>query len=100
MTVSNTGAAGGLDRRGIHSDTWSSGDAGAVNIQAGSLTVSGGASIKSDAQDGSAGKAGRVAINAGTLELRSGGIIGSDTFSAGQGGLVTVQADGLIIDGG
>ena len=38
MTVLNTTAAGVPARRGIHSDTQSAGSAGAVNIQAGSLT--------------------------------------------------------------
>ena len=100
MTVRNSRAAGVPDRRGIHSDTRSSGDAGAVNIQAESLMLSGsGAVIKSDALAGSTGKAGSVAISAGTLELYSGGNIGSDTFSRGPAGLVAVQADRLLIDG-
>jgi filamentous hemagglutinin family protein len=99
MTVRNSGPARVPDRRGIHSDTQSQGNAGMVIIRAGSMMLSGsGAVIKSDALAGT-GKAGTVAIDAGTLELHSGGYIGSDTFSSGPAGVVTVQADRMLIDG-
>ena len=100
MAVRNSSTAGVPERRGIHSDTRSSGNAGAVNIRAGSLTVAGsGAGITSDAQSGSTGKAGSVTIDADTITLSQGGGIRSDTWAGSNAGTVNIQAGSLSVIG-
>ena len=92
MAVRNSSTAGVPERRGIDSDTRSSGNAGAVNIRAGSLTVAGsGAGITSDAQSGSTGKAGSVTINADTITLSQGGGTAVDAWAGSNARTVNIQ---------
>ncbi|MFH0726597.1 MAG: filamentous hemagglutinin N-terminal domain-containing protein [Pseudomonadota bacterium] len=88
----------------ISSDTYASGDAGGVEIEAGSLRIDRqGASkftgISSDANSGSSGKAGTVTIRVTDLiEVLNGGVISSDTYASGDAGGVEIEAGSLRID--
>jgi large exoprotein involved in heme utilization and adhesion len=55
-------------------------------------TVEGQTAIRAEALVGSQGKAGKIHVQAGTLTLSGGAIITTSTAGAGQGGNVTVQA--------
>ncbi len=75
-----------------------SGDAGAVSVSAGSVTVQNGARIAS-ATDGS-GQGGNVTVNTGALTLARGGRITTDTSGSGKAGEIVLDASGaLTIDG-
>ncbi len=88
----------------ISSNTWSTGDAGIVQVVADTLRIDGqGGSrqtgIASDAVTGSSGNAGGVSVLAKSLDIRNIGTISSDTWSTGNAGAVLVVADKLRIDG-
>jgi hypothetical protein len=102
-------ARGDLDILGggsISSNTFGSGDAGRVDVEAGgALTVDGRGSggltgIASEAVAGSQGDAGSVRVESkGRLAVLDGGLISSSTLAAGNAGSVTVKAgQGLLID--
>lgn len=88
----------------ISSSTWSSGDAGFVKVNAGSIVIDGqggghGASIVSQANSSSSGKAGAVEVAAtGTLSILAGGSISSSAHSSGNAGSIKVNAGGITID--
>ena len=90
----------------IGSNTSSVGNAGAITVQAGSLSIYGTGSpnvftgIADQTFSGASGNAGSVTVNVlGALTIQNGGAIGSNTFSSGHGGNVAVQAGSLDIDG-
>lgn len=89
----------------ISSDTFSSGDAGSVDVQADTLTINGMDSLKftgigSQANPGSSGNGGEVNVNVdGQVEVLSGGFISASTFGIGTGGSTTVHAGSLKLDG-
>jgi filamentous hemagglutinin family protein len=89
----------------ISSDTYGSGNAGSVEIEAGSLRIDGQGSnsftcISSDANPGSSGMAGSVTITSeNLLEILNGGIISSDTYASGNAGSVELKAGNLRVDG-
>lgn len=58
-----------------------------------------GTGIFSQANRDSTGNAGHVVVNAGTLAIDNGGVVSSSTFSEGAAGSVKVAADTLSIDG-
>jgi filamentous hemagglutinin family protein len=70
------------------------GQAGNVEVQVGTLTLSGGALITSTTVG--AAKAGDIAVRVGTLTLTGGSQISSGTSGAGQAGSVTVTATEAI----
>lgn len=100
-------AAGGisvLNAGAISSSTFTSGNAGAVNVTGQSITIDGeGGSIYptgilSESVNGT-GNAGSVAVEAATsLSIFSGGDISSSTFSSGNAGSVKVTAGSIVID--
>ncbi|MFA6899944.1 MAG: hypothetical protein WC256_07020 [Desulfurivibrionaceae bacterium] len=106
VTVAVSGEAELLNGGIIRSNTYGQGNAGTVNVSAGSLHIDVGASdyttgILSDAKSGSNGNAGSVTVVvSGETELLNGGIIASDTYSQGNAGLVYVSAGNLLIDRG
>jgi filamentous hemagglutinin family protein len=55
--------------------------------------------IISSAVQGSTGNAGAVAVNAGTLNLLDGGEIATTTAGPGNAGSISVTAEGLAVDG-
>jgi len=57
-----------------------------------------GTAIRTDARFGSGGDAGRVQIRAGTIDLRRGGNIRSETSAAGDAGRIDIVADRLSLD--
>jgi filamentous hemagglutinin family protein len=87
----------------IASATFSSGDAGRVEIHADEVLVSGDGSLDSTGIFGDAvaglGKGGAVLVTAGRLEVRSGGEIGSNTHSSGDAGSVEIRADEVLVSG-
>ncbi len=87
----------------ISSSTWSDGNAGSVNIQAGKLTIN---RHDSDKVTGifsdtfTEGKAGVVDVSvSGLLEILSGGRISSKASARGDAGSVKIKAGELIVDG-
>jgi large exoprotein involved in heme utilization and adhesion len=87
----------------IISSTFSEGDAGNVIVYADHLLISGDTApgstgIASLVMSGT-GAAGLVLVKAGDLTIRGGGLITSSTFSKGDAGTVSVQADRLLISG-
>ncbi|MBI1891794.1 MAG: filamentous hemagglutinin N-terminal domain-containing protein [Burkholderiales bacterium] len=89
----------------ISSNTYAAGDAGQITVKANNVTVDGQGStidtgIFSNANRGSTGEAWSVAINlASDLFIVDGGKISSTTAGSGDGGIVTVNAKNIAIDG-
>ena len=104
VNVTTAGDLSVLNGGQISSDTFSSGDAGSVTVNAGAVTIDGQGSsaftgISSDAL-GSTGNAGAINVTAaGNLSVVNGGVISSDTFSFGDAGSVKVTADRITIEG-
>jgi large exoprotein involved in heme utilization and adhesion len=94
-----------LDLRGngvITTSTFGQGAAGAITIDADTLTVSGrGAGIVSSAETGSSGPGGPIEIESVSLRLSNGAAVSTRSTGAGRSGSITVHAtDSLVIDGG
>ncbi len=91
-----------LNQGAISSNTYTSGDAGFVLVEANNITLNGGGKvteISSDAKEGSRGDGGVVSVNAkNTLNLWKGGRIVSDTYATGNAGGVLVEALNINID--
>jgi filamentous hemagglutinin family protein len=98
----------------ISTSTFSSGHAGAVNVQADHLLVSAVGSeyvtaISSTSQPYPAdqphsgplptGNAGTVTVTGRNIEVRDGGKISSDTLTQGNAGQITVKADHVLVEG-
>jgi large exoprotein involved in heme utilization and adhesion len=93
----------------IRSDSWGTGKAGVVSVEADHLVISGygNTGITSDTRAlrkdgtnrGATSPAGNVTVKANTLELRDFGKIHSNTETVGKAGSVTIQADRLLIVG-
>lgn len=86
----------------IASSTFSAGNAGSVLVEADRLLISGDGAvgltgIASRALPGAKGQGGKVSVIAGELKLQGGGVIGAETFAAGGAGVVSVDADHLLI---
>lgn len=89
----------------ITSSTFSTGDAGDVQVRAATVLLEGGSSQRSEGIYSNAfagtGHAGTVQVQAqGALELSQGAEIASNTWSQGRGGSVQVQAGSIHIHGG
>ncbi|MGZ5051495.1 MAG: beta strand repeat-containing protein [Methylobacter sp.] len=90
----------------ISSSTWSTGNAGVVQVTADKLMIDGqgnpyaGTGIFSGVytHEPYSGHAGDVIVQAGTLDIFNGGTISSSTFSGGNAGSVLVGADELNIN--
>jgi large exoprotein involved in heme utilization and adhesion len=92
----------------ISASTFASGNAGSVQINAGSIIINGqgapiildGTGIFSQAGPGSSGNAGLVFVSAtGNLSIMNGGEISASTVSLGNGGTVQINANSIAIDG-
>ncbi|MDF5715579.1 MAG: filamentous hemagglutinin N-terminal domain-containing protein [Rhizonema sp. NSF051] len=81
------------DNGGITTSTSGIGNGGSIAIKTDSLTLTGGASINSNANN--QGNGGSVSVNANSFTLQSGGRLNSDTSSSGNGGLISVNANSL-----
>lgn len=114
-TLANAGNAGTVNIQGdnmtvvnggqIYSDTWSSGNAGKVEIEVRKTLVNGQddyARISSSSNNetvDNAGNAGVVNINGDSLTVLNGGEIYSDTFGAGNAGNVEINVGKILVDG-
>ncbi|MFC5357743.1 filamentous hemagglutinin N-terminal domain-containing protein [Azospirillum himalayense] len=105
VRVTTTGDLAILNGGEIGSNTFGEGDAGAVTVKPGSLSIHGIdgpprlTGIGSSAEQGSGGQGGIVHVTtAGRISLTHGGQIRSTTFEKGDAGSVTVQAGQLLID--
>jgi filamentous hemagglutinin family protein len=112
-----TGAAGGVKVNvqgklvifgdaSISSDTFGLGNAGAVNVTAGSLFINGSTTSQFSGIDsasdgtGASGHGGDVTVAVeGSIQLESGGSISASTFGLGNAGAVNVAAGSLSING-
>jgi filamentous hemagglutinin family protein len=93
----------------IRSDTWGTGKAGTVHVEADHLVISGygntgitsdtRAHPKTGANRSATSSAGNVTVTANTLELHDFGKISSLTDTVGDAGSVTIQANRLLIVG-
>jgi filamentous hemagglutinin family protein len=106
IEVTATGKLSVLNGGFISSSTYSSGDAGAVKVNADAIEIDGRGSnyvtgIIDQAEPSSTGNAGNIEVTAttGTLSVQNGGVISSSTFSSGDAGTVKVTADAIQIDG-
>jgi large exoprotein involved in heme utilization and adhesion len=104
VEVSATGALSVLNGGKISSSTFSSGDAGAVKVNSGTIVIDSRANsyatgIFGRAETGSSGRAGSVDVTAtGTLSVINGGRVSSSTYSSGNAGSVKVNAGTILID--
>ncbi len=107
-SVSITGSSVSVLNRGqISSDAWGSGNAGAINIQAGEILVDGQGNnqftgIASNTNNevlANAGNAGTVSITANKLNVLDKGQIVSDTWGSGQAGNIAINAANISVDG-
>ncbi len=89
----------------IAANTFGEGNAGDVDVQAGSLTIDGrsGVAFMTGITSGTdifaEGQGGKVQVNAGNITILGGGQISASTRSLGNAGDVVVHADGILIDG-
>lgn len=90
----------------VAADTFSSGNAGGVTVQAASMTIDGSAAlghftgISSSSDQGATGNGGDVDVTATDgISIQNGGAIVADTFSSGKAGEISVQALSLTISG-
>jgi filamentous hemagglutinin family protein len=106
VSITTSGATTLLSGGEIQSITFALGNAGAVNLSAGSLMIEGGSpyyatGISTEAAPGSSGTAGHLSvITAGATTLLDGGQILSSTYGLGHAGDVTLTAASLNIDAG
>jgi filamentous hemagglutinin family protein len=97
ITIRNAGT--------ISTSTASGGDAGAVNVAAGSLRIDTGnvkiTGILSNTDAGSSGDAGSLVVRvSGDVSLLDGGFISTETAGAGAGGALLVGAKSILLEGG
>ncbi|MCX7068851.1 MAG: filamentous hemagglutinin N-terminal domain-containing protein [Methylococcales bacterium] len=98
---------GVLNRGQISSDAWGTGNAGAININAGTVFIDGQGSnqftgIASNTNNDlitNAGNAGTINIKATSLNVVNTGQIVSDTWGSGQAGNIIIDAATISVDG-
>lgn len=87
---------------GTASDS-ASGNSGWIRVDAGSVSIDGegqATGIFSTANPRSVASAGLVGVGAsGNIVLKNGGAISSSTYSTGESGIVSVEAENILIDG-
>lgn len=100
VTVTSPGALVMRDGATVGANTAGSGDAGSVEVQAGSLTLDDQALIGSLGAGGSTGDAGRVVIRTtGDVVLSNRAGVSSDAFGSGRAGAIDLQARDVTLDG-
>ena len=107
LDVTVTGLLEILNGATIGSSTFSSGDAGAIRIQAGTMRLDGQGfarhktGIASDAYPGSTGHAGAIDLRVtDRLEILHGAKISSSTSASGNAGAVAIRTQDMHLDGG
>jgi filamentous hemagglutinin family protein len=104
-TSANPGSATGIV---ANAQAGSGGNAGAITVTAGNVTILGGGEISSSAlganpsigAPAATGNAGSVTVIAGALSLMSGGFIGSNTEGVGNAGNIVIAAQSLSMSDG
>lgn len=95
-----------LNRGVISATTFGSGDAGAIQVNAAAISMSGpaggqtGIFARSASTFAGAGKGGDIAVNAGTLNIGAGAQIAANTIGPGNGGALRVNAGMLRLAAG
>ncbi len=88
----------------IATDTSGSGNGGALNVTAGSITLNAAGNsvsgILSDTEAGASGNGGTVSITTPTLDILNGARVSAATGGMGNGGNVTVNASTINLNGG
>jgi filamentous hemagglutinin family protein len=72
------------------------GQGGAINIHAGSLSLSKGAAVDSSVEQGAIGQGGEINIQAGSISLANDAVLFADTSGQGNAGNITVQSNDFI----
>lgn len=86
----------------ISSSTFTAGNAGAIKIDAGAISMDGQGRLSGifSQSNEDTGHAGNVDINvAGKLAILNGALVSSSTYTAGNGGNVRVTANEIVLDG-
>ncbi|MBW4605020.1 MAG: S-layer family protein [Calothrix sp. FI2-JRJ7] len=98
----NINVAGSLivrNKSSINNNTFSTGNAGKINITANSLLIEDKSSINSVTHEGSTGQGGEININvAGPLIARNESSINSNTSGTGDAGKINITANSLLIE--
>ncbi len=107
LQVTTSGGVDLVNGGQILTDTAGAGNAGAITLAAGSLSIDGAPSysvvtgISSSADTGSSGNAARLSVSTGgATTIVNGGVIESTTGGTGNAGSVTLNAASLSIDAG
>jgi filamentous hemagglutinin family protein len=106
VVVTTTGALTVTEGGEISTNTFGSGQAGDVTINAASISIDGGTAnymtgLSSQAETGSTGAGGNInATVAGAISIMNSGEILTDTYGPGNAGDVTVKAASIGINGG
>lgn len=80
----------------LNATTFGGGNAGNIDIQANTVSVSGDSVITTETRNPTSGDAGDIVINTERLSVREGGGISAATFGIGQGGSIRLQATDAI----
>ena len=98
LFITNRGASTFLIFSGIASRTeaGSTGNAGAIRLTVGNVTLVDGGQINSSTLG--SGNGGTLTLNADKLEVLSGSAIDNSTFGGGDAGSLTVVADQIVLD--
>lgn len=98
VLITNQGLPGSFSSSGLASRArpGSTGNAGSIQLSAGTVTLIGGGSINSSTTG--SGSGGSVFIDVDRLEVLSASNINSSTFDEGDAGILSVTADEIVID--
>jgi filamentous hemagglutinin family protein len=84
----------------ISASTFDAGNAGIISVKANNIAISGNSSgLFATAETGSTGNGGGILITTQSLSVAAGGFIIADTSGSGKGGLISVDANNIAIDG-
>ena len=86
----------------ITASTKGLGDGGRLVVQANNVMLNGEGNrhftgLSAQAVSGSQGDTGKLRVNTNTLEVRDGAVISTGTFSSGNGGELTLEADRIFV---
>ena len=96
----NADVLGIFDGAQLSASTLGDGDAGVVTLDVGDIIISGAdTGIFAAVEENASGQGGDILLSAGTLDISAGGQVSTSTFGAGNGGLLSVSATNLVIDG-
>ena len=94
-----TGSLSLKDGAGITASTLGQGDAGNITVQADQSVVLVNGQIQSTVQEGARGRGGAINIQAGSLSLDDGAFVDSSVLGQGRGGNLKIQVGSLSLSG-